>query len=51
MGNNALGNSSGLEVNVLRETPGPHKMRAWKPVGGTGIECGITKCWLQRACD
>lgn len=41
MGIRAFGNSSGFEVNVLRETPGPQRMSAWNPVGGTGTECGI----------
>ena len=41
MGIRALGYSSGFDVKVLRETPGPHSMRAWKPVGGTGTECGM----------
>jgi hypothetical protein len=33
-----FGYSSGLEVNVLREPPGPHRMRAWKPMGPA---CGM----------
>lgn len=41
IGVRAFGNSSGLDVKVLRETPGPHRMMAWKPVGGTGTECGM----------
>lgn len=36
MGIRALGKSSGVEVKVLKETPGPHKMRAWKS-GQAGV--------------
>jgi hypothetical protein len=28
--------SSGFEVKVLSETPGPQRTRAWNPVWGTG---------------
>lgn len=52
MGISALGNSSGFDVKVLRETPGPHRMRAWKPDEGTVTECGILvrlpgSCWIH----
>lgn len=30
MGTSALGKSSGVEVKVLNERPGPHKIKAWK---------------------
>lgn len=41
IGINALGNSSGFDVNVFNDTPGPHRIIAWNPVGGTGTECGM----------
>lgn len=34
IGIKAFGNSSGFEVNVVNETPGPQRMMAWKPEGG-----------------
>lgn len=30
IGTSAFGNSSGVEVKVFRDRPGPHKMSAWK---------------------
>jgi len=36
IGTNALGNSSGDDVNVFRETPGPQRIKAWKPEDGVG---------------
>lgn len=36
-----FGYSSGLAVKVFSDTPGPQRIRAWNPLGGTGIECGI----------
>lgn len=41
IGISALGNSSGFDVNVFNDTPGPHRIIAWNPVGGTGTECGM----------
>ena len=41
IGMRLFGYSSGLDVKVLRETPGPHRIRAWKPVAGTGAEDGM----------
>jgi hypothetical protein len=40
MGTSAFGNSFGFDVNVFSDTPGPHKMRAWKPVEGS-VACGM----------
>ena len=34
MGNKAFGISFGVDVKVLKEAPGPHRMRAWKPGAG-----------------
>ena len=34
IGISAFGRSDGLEVKVLRESPGPHRMRAWRPGEG-----------------
>jgi hypothetical protein len=34
MGNKAFGISLGVDVKVLKEAPGPHRMRAWKPGAG-----------------
>lgn len=39
----AFGNSSGFDVNVDRDAPGPHNIRAWKPGEGIVVECGIRK--------
>lgn len=36
IGSSAFGDSSGLEVKVSNETPGPQRIMAWKP--GDGIE-------------
>lgn len=41
MGSKALGFSSGLEVNVGNEDPGPHRMRACKPGDGMDTAWGI----------
>jgi hypothetical protein len=40
MGNSALGISLGVDVKVLNDAPGPHKMMAWKPGEGR-VACGI----------
>jgi hypothetical protein len=40
IGTNAFGKSFGFEVKVLSETPGPQRMRAWKPGEGS-VACGI----------
>lgn len=42
-GSRALGKSSGVEVNVLKDTPGPQKIRAWKS-WDSGDLGGIAKC-------
>ena len=39
-GSRALGRSAGEDVKVLRETPGPQRMRAWRPGGGS-VACGM----------
>jgi len=41
IGIRAFGKSSGFEVNVFSDTPGPHRMRAWKPGGGIERACGM----------
>jgi hypothetical protein len=40
MGTRAFGNSFGFDVNVFSDTPGPQRMRAWKPVEGK-VACGM----------
>lgn len=35
IGMSALGRSLGEDVNVFRETPGPQRIKAWRP--GEGI--------------
>ena len=35
MGSSALGISVGVDVKVLNDAPGPHRMRAWKPGEGS----------------
>ena len=40
MGMMALGRSFGLEVKVLREDPGPQRIKACRPGEGT-VACGI----------
>lgn len=40
----ALGKSSGVEVNVLKETPGPQRMRAWKS-WESGVLAGIAEAF------
>ena len=40
MGINALGNSSGVEVKVFNETPGPQRMSAWNS-GDMGGRAGM----------
>lgn len=34
MGNRAFGISLGVDVKVLNDAPGPHRISAWKPGGG-----------------
>jgi hypothetical protein len=34
MGMSAFGRSLGEDVKVLSETPGPHKINAWRPGEG-----------------
>ena len=43
MGTRAFGNSSGVEVNVFKDTPGPQSITAWKPEEGIGNACGIVE--------
>lgn len=43
IGNKALGFSSGFDVKVGKEDPGPHKMRACRPVAGIDTAWGILK--------
>lgn len=40
MGNRALGISLGVDVKVLNDAPGPHRMSAWKPGEGS-VACGM----------
>lgn len=42
MGSSALGISLGVDVNVLNEAPGPHRITAWNPDEGR-TACGIVK--------
>ena len=41
----ALGKSSGVEVNVLKDTPGPQRTRAWKS-WESGDLGAIADLWL-----
>jgi hypothetical protein len=41
IGRRALGFSSGLDVNVGNEEPGPHKMRASNPTEGIDTAWGM----------
>lgn len=43
MGSRAFGFSSGFAVKVGKEEPGPHRMRACRPVAGIETACGIFK--------
>lgn len=45
IGNKALGFSSGFEVNVGSDEPGPQRMRAWSPVEGIETAWGILTIW------
>jgi hypothetical protein len=47
MGNSALGISLGVDVKVLNDAPGPHKMMAWKPGEGR-VACGILTVLSQQ---
>lgn len=47
MGNRAFGDSSGLDVNVSNETPGPHNITAWKPGAGMESACGMMALILE----
>jgi hypothetical protein len=47
MGSSALGISFGVDVNVLKDAPGPHRIMAWKPGAGR-TACGIVVLWV---CD
>jgi hypothetical protein len=40
MGTSAFGNSFGFDVKVFIDTPGPQRIRAWKPVEGR-VACGM----------
>lgn len=41
IGRRALGFSSGLEVKVGKDDPGPQRMRAWSPVEGIDTAWGM----------
>jgi len=47
IGMSALGKSFGDEVKVLSDTPGPHRIKAWRPGEGC-VACGIVGAVLQR---
>ena len=47
MGTRAFGNSSGLAVNVVSDTPGPHNITAWKPGAGMFKAWGILQ-WINK---
>ena len=40
-GRSALGSEVGLEVKVLRERPGPQRMRAWRAGVGRVVAWGM----------
>ena len=39
-----FGFSSGLEEIVFRLSPGPQRIKAWKPLLGTGVACTMLIC-------
>ena len=45
-GSRAFGKSSGVEVNVLKDTPGPQRIRAWK-LWDSGDLDGIANLFLD----
>jgi hypothetical protein len=47
MGSSALGISFGVDVNVLNDAPGPHRMSAWKPGEGS-VAWGILDGTLSQ---
>jgi hypothetical protein len=47
MGIKHFGFSSGLEEIVFKLSPGPQRIKAWKPQLGTGVECTILS-WEPR---
>jgi hypothetical protein len=49
MGTNAFGKTSGEEVNGVKETPGPHRTMAWKPIVALGKACGILRKLVPMA--
>lgn len=49
MGTSALGKSSGVEVKVLKESPGPHNIKAWKS-GEAGDLAGMVRIQAQSLC-
>lgn len=49
IGSSAFGISFGVDVNVLKDAPGPHSMIAWKPGAGS-TACGIVVTWWSRGC-
>jgi len=42
IGMSALGKSLGFELKGFIDSPGPHRMKAWNPVGGM-FACGMAK--------
>lgn len=48
MGKSAFGISFGVEVNVLKEPPGPQRITAWKPATGSDVACGIVRGRCDR---
>lgn len=45
MGIKHFGFSSGLEEMVFKLSPGPQRIKAWKPLLGTGV------AWTMLVCD
>lgn len=50
MGISALGKSSGVDVKVLKDSPGPHNIKAWKS-GEIGDLTGIVRIEAQPQCN
>jgi hypothetical protein len=48
MGRRALGFSSGFALKVVNEEPGPHNIKAWRPVAGMDTACGIVRDCFSR---
>ena len=55
-----MGMSRGVEVKVLKDAPGPHRMMAWKPgegsvacgmaTGAGWVVCGAREGWSRGEC-